>query len=66
MATLRDYLAAQAMTGMLAHSTRYKPRDPAMAWHQAISQESYEIADAMLSAREAKHATHSQQDRGTP
>lgn len=51
--SLRDHLAGLAMQGMLAHSTRYKPRAGAPAhWHHAISQEAYEIADAMLKARE--------------
>lgn len=51
--TLRDWFAGQALSGMLAHSTRYRPRDGAPAnWHEAIAQEAYEIADAMIASRE--------------
>ena len=49
---LRDKIAIAALTGMLAHSTRYRPRPGAPAdWHQAIAEEAYEIADAMISER---------------
>lgn len=51
---LRDEFAAAALQGMLAHATRYRPRPNAPAnWHLAISQEAYEIANAMLEARES-------------
>lgn len=51
--SLRDYFAAKAMQGMLAHSTRYHPAQGyPEKWHDAISQEAFEIADAMLEARE--------------
>lgn len=49
--TLRDYFAVQALQGMLAHSTRYRSRYSHLHWHDAISQEAYEIADAMLQER---------------
>lgn len=50
----RDYLAAIALNGMLSHCTRYRPLpDAPPNWHDAIAQESYEIADAMLKARNA-------------
>jgi hypothetical protein len=50
--SLRDWFAGQALSGMLAHSTRYKPREGAPAnWHQAIAEEAYELADAMLAER---------------
>ena len=50
--TLRDYFAGQALAGMLAHGTRYKPREGAdRNWHVAIADEAYELADAMLAAR---------------
>lgn len=50
--TLRDCIAAQALLGMLAHQKRYKPRQgTSYNWHDAISEEAYEIADAMLEAR---------------
>lgn len=43
--------AGLAMCGMLAHSTRYRPRsgDPE-SWHEAISEEAHEIAGAMIRA----------------
>lgn len=52
--SLRDDIAVRAMQGMLAHPTRYKPRtqDAHLHWHDAISKEAYEIADAMLALRE--------------
>lgn len=49
--SLRDYFAGQALAGMLAHSRNghgYLPRHPQQHWHDAISCEAYEIADAML------------------
>ena len=52
--TLRDHFAGLALQGMLCHSTRYKPRviNSDENWHNAISEEAYEIADAMLKRRE--------------
>lgn len=49
----RDEFAAAALNGMLAHTTRYKPRhtDCELHWHQAIAKEAYEIADAMVAER---------------
>lgn len=48
--TLRDYFAAKAMQGM-AGSHAYCER----GWDQAdLAGQAYEIADAMLKAREAK------------
>lgn len=49
--SLRDRIAIEALGGMLAHPTRYKPRDAFQHWHAAISEEAYELADAMLAAR---------------
>lgn len=47
-----DHFAGQAMTGMLAHSTRYKPRAGAPEnWHDAIAEEAYEVAEAMMRVR---------------
>lgn len=47
--SLRDWFAGMAMQGMLAHSTRYKPRPGTSAnWHEAISEEAYQLADAMI------------------
>ncbi len=50
--TLRTYIATEALKGMLAHPTRYKPRteDQHLHWHDAISKEAYDLADAMLRA----------------
>ena len=48
----RDLFALGALQGMLAHSTRYKPRTGyPNNWHTAIAMEAYELADAMLAAR---------------
>lgn len=50
--TLRDYFAARAMHGM-AGSRRYCEA----GWDQAdMASQAYEIADAMLKAREVPHA----------
>lgn len=49
---LRDHFTMAALTGMLAHSTRYKPREgEGVNWHWSISKEAYELADAMMEAR---------------
>lgn len=43
-----EQAAIAAMQGMLAHSTRYKPRPGASAnWHEAISEEAAELAIAL-------------------
>ena len=52
--SLRGWFAGMALQGMLAHSRRYHARDGRSDWHSAISEEAYELADAMLKAREAK------------
>lgn len=51
--SLRDHFAGQALNGMLAHATRYRPyeKDRGLHWHEAIAIEAYELADAMLAAR---------------
>lgn len=49
---LRDQFAMAALTGMLAHSTRYKPREEGVDWHWSIAKEAYEIADHMMLRRE--------------
>lgn len=53
--TLRQYYAAKALHGMLAHPTRYQPRDcdKHLHWHDAIAKEAHELADAMIRAGEA-------------
>ena len=51
--TLRDYFAAAALQGMLAHSRGnpphgYRPIMPNQPWHEAISEEAFRLADTML------------------
>ncbi len=58
MLDARDELAQAALMGMLAHPTRYRPRSGKYGvdnWHDAISGEAYEIADAMMKARWIKY-----------
>ena len=52
--TLRDYCVIHYTSAMLSHATRYKPRpqDAELHWHEAITKEAFELADAMLKARE--------------
>ncbi len=52
---LRDWFAGMALQGMLAHNRNgqgYRPRTLEQHWHNAISEEAYELADAMLQAKE--------------
>jgi hypothetical protein len=49
--TLRDWFAGMAMQGALA--TGYKEGAGRMDWHYMLSTGAYQIADAMLKAREA-------------
>lgn len=49
--SVRDRFAMAALSGMLAHSTRYKPREEGADWHWSIAKEAYELADAMMEAR---------------
>lgn len=44
----RYEIAKSAMQGMLAHSTRYTPRNPNMNWHNAIAEEAKELSDALI------------------
>jgi len=49
---LRDWFAGMAVQGMLAHPKRYKPRQCASSnWHEAIAEEAFQLADAMLAER---------------
>lgn len=54
---LLDKFALGALQGMLAHSKRYRIRagKMSMTWHEAISEEAYEIARAMVSQRNKPH-----------
>ena len=47
----RFELTKAALNGMLAHSRNghgYHPKDPHMNWHDAIAEESIEIADSVI------------------
>lgn len=48
--TLRDYFAAKALNGYLAS---YAPDDNPFKNGPAVARDCYELADAMLAAREA-------------
>lgn len=49
MANRIERMAIAAVQGMLAHPTRYQPReeDAHLHWHDAITKEAVEIAEAM-------------------
>ena len=51
--TLRDYFAAKAMQSTLADNTYVERSETAAEWLAIVAKSSYEIADAMLKAREA-------------
>lgn len=51
LTALRDKFAGDAVNGMLAHSTRYRPKEEDQDWHMAIAKEAYDIADCMLMVR---------------
>ena len=51
--SMRDWFAGQALVGMLAHSTRYKPLDGRADWHSAIAEEAVQLAAAMIAVRTA-------------
>jgi hypothetical protein len=51
--TLRDYFAAKAMQSTLADNTYVERTETAAEWVAIVAKSSYEIADAMLKAREA-------------
>lgn len=48
--SIRDYFAAAALQGMLAHSLNNLGVGGVRNWHDEIAEESFEIADAMLKA----------------
>ena len=52
--TLRDYFAAAALQGLLGNSEFHVETDVESEIPNAIAKYSYEAADAMLKAREAK------------
>ena len=51
--TLRDYMAAKAMQGILSDENfHYAAWDNSLDWVEHVANYSYEMADAMLKARE--------------
>lgn len=53
--TKREWFAAQALNGVLAHPTRYRPRrNSSSNWHEAIAEEACELADALIAELEEK------------
>ena len=51
--TLRDYFAANAMQGFAMDDVLCKEAATAPEWYKSIAVASYDLADAMLKAREA-------------
>jgi len=51
--TLRDYFAAKAMQSTLADDAYIQRTETTAEWLAIVAKSSYEIADAMLKAREA-------------
>ena len=51
--TLRDYFAAKAMQSTLADNAYVERTETASEWLAMVAKASYEMADAMLKAREA-------------
>ena len=52
--TLRDYFAAKAMQSTLADDAYIEKTQTPAEWLEIVAKASYEIADAMIKAREAK------------
>ena len=51
--TLRDYFAAKAMQGFAMDDVLCKEAITAPDWYKSIADAAYDMADAMLAAREA-------------
>ena len=51
--TLRDYFAAKAMQSTLADNAYVERTETPAEWLAIVAKASYEMADAMLKAREA-------------
>jgi hypothetical protein len=49
---LRDYFAAKAMQGICAGDWKFDLKDGAHSWIEVATLKSYEIADAMIKARD--------------
>jgi hypothetical protein len=52
--TLRDYFAAKAMQSTLADDAYIERTHTPAEWLETVAKASYEMADAMIKAREAK------------
>ena len=52
--TLRDYFAAKAMQGYVLTDALVNDTDTQQAWIDLTAKTSYQMADAMIKAREAK------------
>lgn len=51
--TLRDWFAGQALTASFSTNFNCRPTDEE-TWAEMVAREAYEVADAMLAAREAR------------
>ena len=51
--TIRDYFAAKAMQGFAMGDILCKEASTAPEWFENIAEAAYDVADAMLKAREA-------------
>jgi hypothetical protein len=49
---LRDYFAAKAMQGICAGDWKFDLKDGTHSWIEVATLKSYEIADAMIKARD--------------
>lgn len=49
---LRDYFAAQVMEGICAGDWKFDLKDGTVTWVEIAAKRAYEIADAMIEARE--------------
>ena len=54
--TLRDYFAAKAMQGYVLNDALVKDTDTQQAWLDLTAKSSYQMADALLSARSTEKA----------
>jgi hypothetical protein len=52
--SIRDYFAAKAMQGYIMDEAIARDSDNGMAWLNKIAKASYEMADAMITAKETE------------
>ena len=52
--SIRDYFAAKAMQGFIMDEAILNTSDTSKAWLKSIADASYEMADAMIKAKESK------------